>query len=179
MGYRPRGYQESNMTEPLRTICLLGVSIVKFLICLLYKILSRYSFFTGTQRTAELCISVGPTIWHKYSLSPYYTGHIILWATHCQDEESETKERLSNLPRVTQQGCRKFRIQTQKAWLWSPYFISFFLKRLIYLAVLGLSCDMRTLNPDIWNLVPWPGIEPAPPALGVQSLSHWTTREVP
>ena len=59
MGYRPRGCQESNMTEPLRTICLLGVSIVKFLICLLYKILSRYSFFTGTQRTAELCTSVG------------------------------------------------------------------------------------------------------------------------
>ena len=32
------------------------------------------------------------------------------------------------------------------------------------------SCGM-------WNLVPWPGIEPGPPALGVRSLSHWT-REV-
>ena len=29
------------------------------------------------------------------------------------------------------------------------------------------------------HLVPWPGIEPWPPALGEQSLSHWTTREVP
>ena len=28
-------------------------------------------------------------------------------------------------------------------------------------------------------LVPWPGIKPRPPALGVQSLSDWTTREVP
>ena len=28
-------------------------------------------------------------------------------------------------------------------------------------------------------LVPWPGIEPVPPALEVQSLNHWTTREVP
>ena len=29
------------------------------------------------------------------------------------------------------------------------------------------------------DLVPWPGIEPKPPALGAQSLTHWTTREVP
>ena len=28
-------------------------------------------------------------------------------------------------------------------------------------------------------LVPWPGIEPVPPAVEVQSLSHWTAREVP
>ena len=36
----------------------------------------------------------------------------------------------------------------------------------------GLSCGM-------WILVPQPGIEPGPPALGVWSLNHWTTREVP
>ena len=34
------------------------------------------------------------------------------------------------------------------------------------------SCSM-------WDLVPRPGIEPRPPALGARSLSHWTTREVP
>ena len=28
-------------------------------------------------------------------------------------------------------------------------------------------------------LVPRPGIEPVPPPLGVWSLNHWTTREVP
>ena len=28
-------------------------------------------------------------------------------------------------------------------------------------------------------LVPWPGIEPGPPASGAQSLNHWTAREVP
>ena len=28
-------------------------------------------------------------------------------------------------------------------------------------------------------LAPWPGIEPPPLALEVQSLNHWTTREVP
>ena len=36
--------------------------------------------------------------------------------------------------------------------------------KLIYLAVLGLSCGMR---------------EPPPPALECEVLSHWTTREVP
>ena len=32
---------------------------------------------------------------------------------------------------------------------------------------------------SIWDLVPWAGIECWPPALGVWSLNHWTTREVP
>ena len=34
------------------------------------------------------------------------------------------------------------------------------------------SCSM-------WDLVPWPGIEPGPPALKAWNLSLWTTREVP
>ena len=37
---------------------------------------------------------------------------------------------------------------------------------------LGLSYSM-------WDLVPRPGIEPRPPPLGAQSLSNWTTWEVP
>ena len=31
----------------------------------------------------------------------------------------------------------------------------------------------------MWDLVPWPGIKPRPPAFGAWSLSHWTIREVP
>ena len=27
------------------------------------------------------------------------------------------------------------------------------------------------------DLVPWPGIEPGPPALGIWTLSHWATRK--
>ena len=42
----------------------------------------------------------------------------------------------------------------------------------LYLPGSGLSCCM-------WNLVPRPEIEPGPPALGVQSPGHWTSREVP
>ena len=30
----------------------------------------------------------------------------------------------------------------------------------------------------MWNLAPWPGIEPVPPASGVLNVSQWTTREV-
>ena len=41
------------------------------------------------------------------------------------------------------------------------------------------SCGKRILSCSMWDLVPWPGIEPRTPALGAQSLSHWTTREVP
>ena len=61
-------------------------------------------------------------------------------------------------------------------WCWKPhksvlpfYFLNLFL---MYLAALGLSCSL-------WCVVPLPGIEPGPSALGVQSLSHWTTRDVP
>ena len=42
----------------------------------------------------------------------------------------------------------------------------------IYMAVWGLSGDTQ-------DLVPQPGIEPRPRALGEWSLSHWTTREIP
>ena len=35
------------------------------------------------------------------------------------------------------------------------------------------------LSYSMWDLVPRPQFEPGPPALGVWSLSYWTTREVP
>ena len=41
----------------------------------------------------------------------------------------------------------------------------------VYMTVPGLSCGL-------WDLVPWSGIKPGPPALGVQNLSHWTTGKV-
>ena len=37
---------------------------------------------------------------------------------------------------------------------------------------------MKTLSCGMWDLVPWPKIEPRPPALGIWSLSRWTTRNV-
>ena len=38
---------------------------------------------------------------------------------------------------------------------------------------------MPGLSRSMWNLVPLPGIEPWPPALGTQHLSHWTIRDIP
>ena len=45
----------------------------------------------------------------------------------------------------------------------------------MYLAVPYLGI----LNYHMWDLVPWPGIELGPLALGVWNFSHWTAREVP
>ena len=46
-----------------------------------------------------------------------------------------------------------------------------------YLAAPSLSCHMRDLRCRMRHLVPLPGIKPRPPALGEQSLNHWTTRK--
>ena len=43
--------------------------------------------------------------------------------------------------------------------------------------VFTVVCEIS--SPGVWDLVPWPGIEPGPPALGVWRLSHWSPREVP
>ena len=42
-----------------------------------------------------------------------------------------------------------------------------------------LEKPRQTLICSMWDLVPWPGIEPRPSALRAWSLSPWTTREVP
>ena len=34
------------------------------------------------------------------------------------------------------------------------------------------SSSMQTLSCVVWDLVPWPGIEPRPPTLGEQSINH-------
>ena len=48
----------------------------------------------------------------------------------------------------------------------SSFFPSFFFFFLLHLEACGI-------------LVPWPGIEPVPPAVEAQSSNHWTTREFP
>ena len=58
-------------------------------------------------------------------------------------------------------------------------FFFFLIFIVIYLAVLGLCCSIRRLGCGMWNLVPWIWIKLGPPALVLQSLGHWTPREVP
>ena len=43
----------------------------------------------------------------------------------------------------------------------------------------GLHCGMQCLSCSTWDLVPWSGITPGAPALGMWSPSHWITREIP
>ena len=43
----------------------------------------------------------------------------------------------------------------------------------------SLVATCKLFNCSMWDLVPWPGVESRSPALGVQSLSHWTIREDP
>ena len=47
------------------------------------------------------------------------------------------------------------------------------MRPLIFVAVCGI------FRWGMWDLVPWPWMEPGPPAMGVQNFSHRTTREVP
>ena len=49
---------------------------------------------------------------------------------------------------------------------------------LIYSAVPGPSCGTHNHCCSMQDPVPWPGIEPRPPALGAWSRNHWITREV-
>ena len=64
------------------------------------------------------------------------------------------------------------------------YLSSFFFKHLfisLFLSIwfcwlLVVACGIFSCH--MWDLVPWPGMEPRPPALNTQSLSHWITREV-
>ena len=59
-------------------------------------------------------------------------------------------------------------------------------RKSLHLVAPGLGCDMRDSLVAAHNsscrvqaLILQAGIELRPPALGVQSLSHWTTKEVP
>ena len=48
----------------------------------------------------------------------------------------------------------------------------------VFTAACGILVVACELSFSMWDLVPWPGVEPRVPALGAQSLSHWTSREV-
>ena len=52
-----------------------------------------------------------------------------------------------------------------------------FKKKIFFYFIYLLDC--AGLIAACKNLVPQPGIEARPPALGAQSPNHWTTREVP
>ena len=73
-----------------------------------------------------------------------------------------------------------FLVSTLPSLLSSPlsYFFLFFLYLFWLCWVLAAAYGLLVAA-CMRELVPRPGIEPGPPALGVWNLTHWTTREVP
>ena len=86
-------------------------------------------------------------------------------------------------------------IETKLRWGLSLYILFFFFFNLFiwlcrvlvvafrhsfsYITCKFLVAACGIFSCGMWDLVPWPGIKPEPPTLGLQSLSHWTTTEVP
>ena len=62
--------------------------------------------------------------------------------------------------------------------LFLKFYLFIWLHRVLVIAFEVFNWSTWTLSCSMWDVVPWPGIEPRPPALGVQSLSRWTTRKV-
>ena len=54
-----------------------------------------------------------------------------------------------------------------------------FMYYLFWLRRVSVAACRLLVAAHMRDLVPWPGIEPGPPASGARSLTHWTTREVP
>ena len=71
-----------------------------------------------------------------------------------------------------------------KRWTWLSdlhFHVSVWLCQVLVVAyqIFCLRYGIWPLRYGMWDLVPCPGMEPRPTALGVRSLSHWTTKEVP
>ena len=82
------------------------------------------------------------------------------------------------------EGCSLNHLTTSKVPIWlfkKTYFLFVIWLHQVLVAactIFDLHCGMQILSCGMWDLVPWPGIKPRPPALGAWSLSYWTTREV-
>ena len=60
------------------------------------------------------------------------------------------------------------------------FFLHLFVCLFVWLYhILVVTCRIFNLHCSMCDLVPWAGIEPGPPALGVWSLSHWPPGKSP
>ena len=87
----------------------------------------------------------------------------------------QKKKKVSFFPSKPRLACTRFNTQ-------SKCFLSMYLDHALltkYLCIYLFAWLHWVLVVACGILAPWPGIEPGFPALGVWSLSHWTTREVP
>ena len=101
--------------------------------------------------------------------------------------------KLNKTPKATELVSERVEVQPELIWLFytlteffsalfkiKPKYILIGLFSSMYISAAAggiLSCDISAVSCGIWDIVPWPGIKPRSPALGVWSLSHQTTRE--
>ena len=64
-------------------------------------------------------------------------------------------------------------------WFFKHVFIWLSLVSVAACRIFSLWAACGIFSCSMWDLVPWPGIEPGPLALGAQSLSDWTIRKSP
>ena len=86
----------------------------------------------------------------------------IAWVGLCHYHHSRTTEQFRPSPLTLLSSLHPHQLH----WA-SSFFFNFFFFFLTFWLCSG-ACGI---------LVPWPGIKPVPPAVEVQSLNHWTTRE--
>ena len=82
---------------------------------------------------------------------------------------------VSALPGLTSLGPFISHLMPQNRESFYSYLLYLFFLFLKYLFI--WLCQMFSYG--MQELVPWPGMEPRPPALGAQNLSHWTIRDIP
>ena len=89
------------------------------------------------------------------------------WAPSWKDMESDCLERSQIAHKLTGEFeiCSK-----QSSWGYLFLFLSFLLKKIFFFWLHWAACKI---------LVPWTGMELAPPVVEGELLNHWTTREVP
>ena len=138
-----------------------------FYVSVLWKLseFSLVSHFLKCHCNESECVFIF-SVWHF--MSPFNPKSLFLGDLSLPLFRSLSLSLLEDSITSFSSGCWHFHI-------YPPYllafFYSFFFQFLfIYMAVPSLICGL-------WDLVPWPGIEPGSPALGTWSPSPWATRE--
>ena len=115
-----------------------------------------------------------PWVLFSPGLSRAQARRSVTWvrSTDAIAAEKSTKTHLTGTSRGCRVHCGSFFKNTYM-------YVFIWLLQALVAAHRIFSFGMWTLSCGMWDLVPWPGIQPGPPALRVLSLSHGTTREIP
>ena len=132
--------------------------------------MSSHSFLQEIFPTHESNQGLLHCRWILYQLIYQGSPRILEWVAYPFSRGSSWPRNLSRVSCIAGGFFTSWSTRKAHFWQWFLSKISSF----TYLAVPGLSCGIWTLSCGTWNLVQWPGIESRPPALGAQSLNHWT-----